>query len=48
MEDLDTDWRIILKGSQRCRMVRTGLIHLPEDRDKWMTLVNMVMNLRAP
>jgi hypothetical protein len=48
MEDLDTDWKIILKDSQRYRMVRIGLIHLAEDWDKWLTLENMLMNLRVP
>ena len=48
MEDLNTDWSKILEGSQRYRMVRIGLIQLAEDRNKWRTLVNMIMNLRVP
>jgi len=48
MEDLDTDWNKLLGGSQRYRMIRIGLVHLAEDRDKWRTLVNMIINLRVP
>jgi hypothetical protein len=30
------------------RSVAVGWIDLAQDRDKWVTLVNMVMNIRVP
>jgi len=48
MENLNRDWNKILEGPQRYKIVRIGLIRLAEDRNKWRTLVNMMMNLRVP
>jgi hypothetical protein len=44
LEDLAVDGKIILNWSSRNRMG----IHLDRDRDKYVAVVNMAMNLRVP
>jgi hypothetical protein len=49
-EDLGVDGKIILRNMD-LREIRFGdvdWIHLAQDRDRWWTLVNIVMNLRVP
>jgi hypothetical protein len=47
LEDLNIDKRIILKCIFR-NMKGVGWIRLTQDRDKWHTLVNTVINLQLP
>jgi hypothetical protein len=46
LEDRGVDERIILKPILRKRDGGTDWIDLAQDRDRWRTLVNAVMNLR--
>jgi hypothetical protein len=49
LEDLGVAWRIILKiGLQEVGWGGTDWIALAEDRDRWLALVNAVMNLVVP
>jgi hypothetical protein len=50
LEDLHIDGRIILKQIFKKQNRRRGLdwIDLAQDRDKWQTLLNMVMNFVVP
>jgi len=45
LEDLEIYERIILKPILEKRV---EWIHLASNRDKWRSLVNMVMNIRVP
>jgi len=50
LEDLSGDGRIILKQNFMKWDGKHGTdwIHLAEDRDTWLILVNAVMNLQVP
>jgi hypothetical protein len=48
LEDLVTDGRIILKWILKKLDGGMDWINLAQDRDKWMALVNAVMNLLVP
>jgi hypothetical protein len=53
-EDLDVDWRIILKCIMGLReIVWVGVrvvdwLYMAQNRDQWHALVNMVMKLWVP
>jgi hypothetical protein len=46
-EDIGLDVDII-KMDLKSNMGVYGLDHLAQDRDKWHTLINVVMNLQVP
>lgn len=49
LEDLDVDWRIILKYIfQTHRIGGMDWINLFQDRNKWRAVVNTVMKTRFP
>jgi hypothetical protein len=52
LEDQDLSWRIILKWMlERERDIGwcgMGWSNVAQDRDRWRTIVNTVMNLRVP
>jgi hypothetical protein len=48
LEDLDVDGRIILKCIFKKCDEGHGLIDLAQDRDRWRTLVNAIINLHVP
>jgi hypothetical protein len=45
LEDLDVDWRIILKRSSINKFGNADWIDLAQDREKWRAFVCTVMNL---
>jgi hypothetical protein len=47
-EDLDVDGKLILKWILRKRWEIVEWMHLAQDRDQWLALVNMTMNIRIP
>ena len=48
MEDPGVDWRIILRWIFRKWDGGLDWIDPAQDRDRWRSLVNAVMNLRVP
>ena len=48
LEDVGVDGRIILKWIFRKWNGGMDWIDLAQDRDRWRTVVNAVMNLRVP
>jgi hypothetical protein len=48
LEDPGVDWRIILRWILTKLDVGVDWIDLARDRDRWPTLVNVAINLRAP
>ena len=48
MEDPGADGRIILKWILEKWDGGIDWIHLAQDRDRWWTVVNAVMNLQVP
>jgi hypothetical protein len=48
LEDTGVDGRILLKRLFRIWMGATNWIDLAQNRDRWQTLVNVVMNLEVP
>jgi hypothetical protein len=49
LEDPDVDGRIILRWIfRKWDVAGMDRIELTEDRDRWRTIVNAVMNLRVP
>jgi hypothetical protein len=48
LEDLGVDGRIMLKWIFKSGMEDLDCTDLVQDRDRWHTLVNAVMNLRVP
>jgi hypothetical protein len=48
LKDLDVDGWILLRWIHRSGMGGLNWIDLAQDRDRWRTLVNAVMNLRFP
>jgi predicted ATPase len=48
LEDPGVDGRIILKWISKSLMDDMDWIYLSHNRDRWMALVNAVMNLRVP
>jgi hypothetical protein len=49
LEDLGIDIRIILRWIfRKCGNWGMDWIDLAQDRDRWQTLVNVVMNLQCP
>jgi len=48
LEDLNVDGRIMLKCFYKQYNGSVEWIDLAEDRDKWRTVVNAVMNHRVP
>jgi hypothetical protein len=47
-EDLGVDGRTTLKWIREIGFGYVDWIHWAQDRDRWRTLVNTVMNLRVP
>ena len=48
LEDVDVDGRIILKWISRKWDWGMDWIDLVQDRERWLALVNAIMNLRVP
>jgi len=48
LEDLDVEWRMILKWIFRRWAGSMDWIYLAHDRDMWRDLVNAVMNILVP
>ena len=48
LEDTCLDWRIILKCIYRKWDGAMDRIDVAQNRDRWRTLVNAVINLRVP
>jgi hypothetical protein len=48
LEDLGVDGRIILKDLNETESEGVDCMHLAQDSDQWLALVNTVMNLWVP
>jgi hypothetical protein len=48
LEEMDAYWRTILKCIFKKNDDGLACIDLPQDRDRWLALVNAAMNLRFP
>jgi hypothetical protein len=48
LEDLGVDGRIILKLFSKIEMRGIDWLHLAQDRERWLPIVNSAMNFRVP